>query len=375
MALINKLTAIGDAIRTKTETTELLTLAEMPAAILGIKSGVGGVVIPEDKLRFSGNCQYLFASDGNWDWFIKAYSDKITTRNVDKAQYMFYGSDMEQISFDINLAGGTDCNHMFYCCSQLKSPPYIVGQPGSMANMFHECFRMTHIPEDWADQISWDYLHESDCSLSNIFYNCSSLRKIPGNLLKNLHSKAKASESVYRSFFYGCKSMDEIHGIPVIQEYMSGVDMFINAFTNCYRLKDVTFEMQEDGTPYVVKWNGQTIDLTKTVGYQPEGLTSGTVTSYDNGITADKCVTDDESYQRLKNDPDWYTTKPEYSRYNKASALRTINSLPDVSSGGANYIKFPKYAGSATDDKACGGLAVAEIAIASSRGWTVTFAV
>ena len=39
MALISKLTAIADAIRSKTETTEKLTLDEMPSAIEGIQSG------------------------------------------------------------------------------------------------------------------------------------------------------------------------------------------------------------------------------------------------------------------------------------------------------------------------------------------------
>lgn len=41
MALTDKLTAIGDAIREKTETTELLTLDGMAAAIAGIEAGGG----------------------------------------------------------------------------------------------------------------------------------------------------------------------------------------------------------------------------------------------------------------------------------------------------------------------------------------------
>lgn len=41
MALTNKLSAIGDAIRAKTGGTELLTLDAMPTAIAGIKTGGG----------------------------------------------------------------------------------------------------------------------------------------------------------------------------------------------------------------------------------------------------------------------------------------------------------------------------------------------
>ena len=42
MALVDKLTAIGNAIRGKTGSTEKLTLDEMATAIEGIESGGGG---------------------------------------------------------------------------------------------------------------------------------------------------------------------------------------------------------------------------------------------------------------------------------------------------------------------------------------------
>ena len=42
MALINKLSAIGDAIREKTGKSELLTLDAMPDEIRGIETGGGG---------------------------------------------------------------------------------------------------------------------------------------------------------------------------------------------------------------------------------------------------------------------------------------------------------------------------------------------
>ena len=41
MALINKLTAIADAIRAKTGSSGLLTLDQMPTVITGITSGEG----------------------------------------------------------------------------------------------------------------------------------------------------------------------------------------------------------------------------------------------------------------------------------------------------------------------------------------------
>lgn len=54
MALIDKLTAIGDAIRSKTGGSELLTLDEMPQEIQSIQTGGGGEVSEElDTLTIS----------------------------------------------------------------------------------------------------------------------------------------------------------------------------------------------------------------------------------------------------------------------------------------------------------------------------------
>ena len=46
------LTAIADAIREKTETTNLLTLGQMPQAILDIKSGGSGDFEDGEKIRW-----------------------------------------------------------------------------------------------------------------------------------------------------------------------------------------------------------------------------------------------------------------------------------------------------------------------------------
>ena len=101
---------------------------------------------------------------------------------------------------------------------------------------------------------------------------------------------------------------------------------------------------------------------------------------YNSGITIDKCIYNDETYQALKDDPDNYICGTEaenphyYSRYDKASAIRTINSLPDVSaSGGTNTIKFKGEAGLRTDGGAINTMTEEEIAVATAKGWTVSF--
>lgn len=130
------------------------------------------------------------------------------------------------------------------------------------------------------------------------------------------------------------------------------------------------FTLKDDGTPYIVQWNNQTIDLTEYIGFC--GYTDW-ITSYNSGITADKQVSDSSTYNTLKNDPDWFTTDINYSRYNHTSAVNTINSLPDTSAylttnGGTNTIKFKGAAGALTDGGAINTLTEEEIAVAVSKG-------
>ena len=148
-------------------------------------------------------------------------------------------------------------------------------------------------------------------------------------------------------------------------------NMFSNVINNTNRLKNFTFNKQEDGTAKIINWINQTIDLSNSIGYS-NSFGKRYILNYNSGITADKEVKDDATYQALKNDPDWFTQKIGYSRYNHDSAVNTINSLPDVSAGTGNTIKFKGESGSATDGGAINTLTEEEIAVASAKGWTVT---
>ena len=134
MALTNKLTAIADAIRGKTGTTNTLTLDEMPTAISNISSGGGD--LPEEAFNITGNCEYRFAN-GGWDWFIENYRNRITTSSISDADNMFNGSKVTSIPFDINLStsSSTDLSRIFFSCLNLETLPYITGKVGSCNNM------------------------------------------------------------------------------------------------------------------------------------------------------------------------------------------------------------------------------------------------
>ena len=381
MALIEKLNAIGDAIRAKTGGTDKLTLDQMPTEINGITTG--GTEVEPIVLTGSQNsgCSSQLAIA-----YIKYHSDKITTNNIHSASQMFTNCDLEYIPFDINMGGSQyqPMASMFENCSKLKEFPKINNAtPQQLNNFCTRCSLLREIPEDFGDTWDFSYIQNNNSySMASIFMSCISLRRIPNNLLKQLWNKASGYYyKFYQNAFTDCYVLDEVIDIMPDTEDSTPMtsNMFSSTFRNTNRIKRIVWALQEDGSPMVVRWSGQTLDLSYYVGYSP-ARTLDRFTGYNSGITADKEVLDDATYQALKNDPDWFTMGYEaYSRYNHDSAVETINSLPDTSaylasSGGTNTIKFKGACGSATDGGAINTLTEEEIAVATAKGWTVSLA-
>lgn len=386
MALTDKLTAIGDAIREKTGTTDLLTLDQMATAISGITGGDGGSLndfIPEEAFSIDTiSTQYKFAF-GGWDWFIEKYGDRITTNNILNASYMFQNSKISKILFDINLyTTAPSCANIFKGCENLLTLPYIKGIPSDMSGAFEQCYCLKEIPEDWADHIDWSQLHTSSTAkMTNFCNGCNSLKEIPQNLIDNYYGvQTSPYGAPYYASFVNCHVLNEVRSFPVHQTTMTS-NMFLYNLNYLSRLKGFTFATQEDGSPYSANWKSQAIVLTSYIGYTylANGNQALDILSKSDvhGITEATRVTDDESYAALKDDPDWWTSDISYSRYNHDSAVATINSLPDTSAylaekGGTNTIKFKGESGSATDGGAINTLTEEEIAVATAKGWTVT---
>ena len=379
MALTDKLSAIGTAIRNKTGKTALMTLDEMPTEIAGIS---GGNEPTDADLTISGNCSYMFAY-GQWDWFINKYGNRITTENISTANQMFNNSNVSIIPFELNFSqtGNYSTSYLFNDCGNLTSVPKINNCATSECNyIFNYCSRLRYLPDDIATWFDWSYIDgltsQYSGSRCSSFSHCHSLRSVPMSFLAHGNPVATYSYSIYYYGFQDCFVLDELLNLPNPHYNATWTsNAFLYTFTNCDRLKNLTFALNpETNAPYVVKWKNQTIDLSGQIG---RGSSRNSFTSYNSGITADKEVKDDATYQALKNDPDWFTIKAEYSRYNHDSAVATINSLPDASAyitanGGTNTIKFLGMHGSSTDGGAISNLTAEEIAVASAKGWTVS---
>lgn len=341
--------------------------------------------IPTEALNITGVCSYRFAYDG-WNWLINQYGDKITTNDITDASYMFfYSYKQKSIPFILNINSYT-LTSMFYNCQCLEEVSHInlnipTNSKVNMSQLFNNCNRLRDV-ENIFDGSQLDPIADfkvtatyTSPQCNGLFNCCYSLRKVPSwlaHIRLNKDSTYYPSNNylLYKDLFYNCYSLDEIVNFPVISLDNNKLtsNVFAGMNNSCYRIKNFIFETQENGTPYTATWSGQTIDLSYNVGYGSASF----VLNYNSGITADKEVNDDATYQALKNDPDWFATKYEYSRYNHDSAVNTINSLPDCSATGTNTIKFKGVLGALTDGGAINTLTEEEIAVAAAKGWTVT---
>lgn len=364
------LTAIGDAIRTQTGGTDLIAPGDMPAEILAIEVGSAGYVPTEEDLKLTGECGNKFSNNG-WAWVIDNYGDKITSENITSMTYMFSeSSKLEEVPFELNANASSTCmtDNMFVNCTNLRVAPKMNNVKAyRTSRMFYNCNNLREL----AGMENWDFSYINTMSYqsaSEMFVNCYSLRSVPEDWLKgiyNIYTSYYGAQSYM--MFCGCYCLDEIKGMPFSRMNSISSNLYKDTFKNCARLKELTFETGITQT----SWTYQDIDLT-TVGYLAQGAGyESYITGYNSGITADKEVYDDATYQALKDDPDWWTKDIAYSRYNGQSLYNTIMSLPTLKQSASNYITVLSEMGSKTDGGSIAD-AISEYGpYAANKGWTV----
>lgn len=431
---------LADIVREKIGQNIGMTLEQMGNYIYTLKS-TGDT--PTDGILVTGDASYLFI-DNIANSVIEQVGHRMTTSNLTDVSYMFAGSgNLTSFPFVLNAVQPLNASGIFKnCASLIDVSDNLEGLQGLIKNMnegFYSCQsleRISGIDFDNSESHTYDDLckychslkeigylkdmkvnsltsmfegcrslkefpeiinfdasamHNKDfVKMNRMFNDCYSLRSVPEDFLKEIYSLSNSYRGVHlAAAFENCCSLDEIRGLSPKTGTVTG-EMGLS-FSGCVRVKDLIFDTQEDGTPYEVEWAGQNMDLSQ-IGYGQVRIVDdnnnyqNAMLYYNSGITSDKRVTDDTSYQALKDDPDWYTTHVYYSRYNHDSAVRTINSLPDTSvfvasmTGGGNnpnyyknYIQFNSMQGQKTDGGKIGNLTEAEIAVAVAKGWTVTF--
>jgi hypothetical protein len=305
--------------------------------------------------------------------YINTFPNSVQTSNLTSCNQMFYkNTAVVNIPFKIKPKYNyyINCAEMFIDCTNLQAAPTFSAdmKPTNTHYMFKNCTNLNDISGLFSEGANWEYQATTDgYSHYGIFYGCESLRSVPTEYLQQLICTADPSETPYEKLFAYCYNLDEIVGLPVANEFKySGA--FTDFIPQAMCLKRFTFAKNADGTPIVAKWKSQTIDLSNYIGY-----CSNYYYPRNSGRTWDYEIKDEGTYASYKNNADAYTYNYKYSRYNRASAVETINSLPDCSATGTNTIKFDGTCGSLTDAGAINTMTEAEIAVAAAKGWTVSF--
>lgn len=343
----------------------------------------GEYSVTEEDLTFSGNIQYLFRYN-TWSQFIKRFGKMMRFNNITDAAELFYYSDSIEDLSELNMSlDGCSLARAFYRCSSLQKLPNVTGSVNFyFDSLFEKCYHLTSNEcNKFFNSLTYKLPSSGSTGFGNMFQGCYSLRDLTTTLdwidnHANHYDKTSSQIFSFLNFLNAASSLDEITNFPVIRlDRENTSNSFSGTFNACGRVKNVMFKT-DNGVPYKVKWKSQTIDLSVNVGY---GTSHSQFIDYNSGITRDKLVNSNESYKRLKDDPDWYTASAgsQYSRYNHDSAVNTINSLPDTSeylasAGGTNTIKFRGTNGAYTDGGAISNLTAEEIAVATAKGWTVT---
>ena len=322
-----------------------------------------------DDLKFSGNLSN-FNVDGRFDRIINKYFDNVklgvfdtSDKAITSLESAFSGCSLSKIP-DISLnSNGTskliNASSMFRNCLNLTQLPVFIKDDSfnkiyNLQYMFSGCKLITNIPNNYLSPIV-EYDSTTTNSASSMFSKCENLKEMSDNNIL-VHCDD------YSSMFYNCYSLNKIVDLTMPNKKFTS-NKFYNIFKNCVMLSQFTFSSNGE-----YQWKSQVIDFT-TCGYNSPSIQF----TFDN----DKCVNNDYDYIRLKDTDDWWTYEVAYSKYDRQSAIATINSLPDASSyiasaGGTNTIKFKNGAGSNTTGGSISDLTAEEIAVATAKGWTVS---
>ena len=337
--------------------------------------------INEEDLKFSGGLNY-FGSGGRLDNLIEHNFDKIklgwvendgTKHGVLSFDHGFSDSSLSRIP-PIIIYGVQygSLESAFSGCKNLTELPIFSTAPyngtiGNLRYMFSNCYSITQIPSGYLSNQAIALNQYDTDTFNGIFQNCVRLEEMnDGSFLQ--YGKN------YSSMFKNCCSLRKLEGIVLKDfEIKTVTNQFSGTFDNCAMLSSLIFSTSGD-----YKMQSQTIDLT-TCGYSTDKDGKYKFGSYTFQLPIAKGVFNENTYERLKNTEDYWTNQVAYSKYDRQSAIATINSLPDTKkylnsepSAYPNKIKFKKGAGSAKGDLYnMSNLTDEEKGVAFDKGWTV----
>lgn len=326
-----------------------------------------------DDLLFSGNLQY-YDYYGGLDNFITQNYSRIKLGNennlITDLSYGFTKCSLTTLPTPIYLGSSVKIYDLFNEAENLTTVPTLIFPSSTQEvsnvgwnSMFKNCYSLESIPVNYLSPIN-----DTNHSVKQMFQNCYSLKTM-------LDSNITLKKNNLMGMFDNCYSLKSINlSLSNYEEYQyePTVNVFDQTFNKCYSLSSIIFNCSGE-----FHWGNALLQLYQVgwlnylTGYNGYWLTKV--------LDETKCVSDDITYNNLKDTDDWWAGDYKYSRYDRQSAIATFNSLPDTSAyldtqtNKTNTILLKAGAGSGKGDLYnMSNLTAEEIAVATAKGWTVS---
>ena len=314
MALIEKLENIGNAIRTKTGKTDLLTLDEMVTEIGNIETGGSGDVSEYFNTEVTTNTT---GAQGILDRVVKKLPNLIIGSNVTSmaSAFAYYQGDViPNITFLSNKV--TNFSSCFVNCSNITTIPQIDTSNGT--------------------------------NFSVMFSGCSKLTEVP------LINTSKGT--TFNSMFTGCVSLETIPQIDT-SNGTNFASMFY--FTSSSKLKTIPKLNMSKAT------NISSLIYSSSGGNQSHLAELENLGGFEN-LGEAYSTTSNANYSYYTLDILSNARSEACNKITHESLMNVINNLYDIGAKGCNTQKL--QLGSLNLSK----LTADEIAIATNKGWTVS---
>lgn len=360
----------------------------------------------EELTITTGN--YLFANTSPLYKNCLSYINRANFDKVDGMQWMFSNNSkvVDLSNITIKLHDSVTINSAFVNCVNLRKLPNFVTTAGTFNSnqffrAFENCYKLEQ--EEFDKFIKLDF---STTPQSYAFSHNYNFKHI--DLTQAVNGFVPWGE-IYWSFqrLIGPEPNLRTIKLPAWNPKQDSKPFetssyYFASWDGMTMLDSITFSTEENGVAtkakikncliYIENDYGCGSTMTGLMSYPDEPLTKDDNVFKD--ITGSNCTTETikAGYERVKNRPNWcsvydysmsYQGKTIYpriltSRFNHKSMVDLINTLPDTSEyiaakGGTNTLKLCRYMGDLTDEGGASNLTEEEIAVATAKGWTVTF--